>query len=85
MIPWECAATAPVTPVPVDGRVVVIATEHTEDAEMINGNVLPVRPVRPFPLMAGLMAHWYHGCGCIAGIMLPYSQSIHAQLWIAKT
>jgi hypothetical protein len=26
---------------------------------MINGNVLPVRPVRPFPLIAGLPANLY--------------------------
>ncbi|MFP4438219.1 MAG: hypothetical protein ACLFVO_13300 [Chloroflexaceae bacterium] len=36
---------------------VVIATENTEDAEMINENVLPLRPLRPFPLIAGLMAN----------------------------
>jgi hypothetical protein len=26
---------------------------------MLHGNVPPVRPVRPFPLSAGLPAHWY--------------------------
>jgi hypothetical protein len=40
-------------------RFVVIATENTENAEVIQGNVPPLCPVRPFPLIAGLPAHWY--------------------------
>jgi hypothetical protein len=35
-------------------RCVVIATEHTEDAAMLHGNVLPQRP---FWLIAGVMAN----------------------------
>jgi hypothetical protein len=42
----------------VTHRFVVIATEHTEDAEMIKGNVPPVRQLRPFRLIAGLPANW---------------------------
>jgi hypothetical protein len=26
---------------------------------MIHGNVPPLHQLRPFPLIAGLMAHWY--------------------------
>jgi hypothetical protein len=26
---------------------------------MRHGNVSPLRPLRPFPLIAGLPAHWY--------------------------
>jgi hypothetical protein len=44
---------------PADTKIVIIATEHTEDAAMITGNVPPVRPLRPFLLIAGLLAHWY--------------------------
>ncbi len=29
---------------------------------MINRNVLPLRPLRPFPFIAGLMANWYDEC-----------------------
>jgi hypothetical protein len=38
---------------------VIIATENTEDAEMIYGNVPPLRGLRPFRLIAGLLAKWY--------------------------
>ena len=27
---------------------------------MMNGNVPPLRPLRPFLLIAGLPAHWYY-------------------------
>jgi hypothetical protein len=26
---------------------------------MIHGNMPPLRPLRPFPFIAGLPAHWY--------------------------
>jgi hypothetical protein len=58
-------------------RFVVLATEHTEDAEMISGNVLPLRPLRPFPLIAGLLAHWYylhHVCGTDCSVRVPASE-----------
>jgi hypothetical protein len=50
MIPWECAATAPVTPVPVDGRVVVIATANTENTEMIPWECAAGAPGAPVPV-----------------------------------
>ncbi len=30
---------------------------------MLHGNVPPLRPLRPFPLIAGLPAHWYEEPG----------------------
>jgi hypothetical protein len=44
-------------------RCVIIATAHTEDAEMLHGNGPRLRSLRPFPLMAGLPARWYHAEG----------------------
>jgi hypothetical protein len=38
-------------------RFVIIATENTENAEMINGNVPLLRSLHPFPLIAVLMAN----------------------------
>jgi hypothetical protein len=34
-----------------------MATENTENAEIRDGNVLPLRPLPPFRLIAGLMAN----------------------------
>ncbi len=32
---------------------------------MVNGNVPLLRPLRPFRLIAGLMANWYESIACI--------------------
>jgi hypothetical protein len=47
---------------------------------MVNGNVPPLRPLRLFPLIAGLLANWYQTTAQIIVMLTGGSISPHASM-----